>query len=363
MLSQLTSTSITINTPPDPEVHWGRFSKTYNGTGTSSSKFNLSTQPVFSSHRSGWEYAIDALTPLHTDNGVLFDGFLEKNFAWHYNENVRNKKNIPYKQPWVGVLHNPPYSPDWFFGKNSLENIIETDEFLMSMKECRGIFTLSTVMQEFLQERFDDVPISTVYHPTEMPSKLFDPEKFLANDDKKIVMIGYWLRKLNSLNALPLDSNTPYRKVRLVTFTAEGPKKTIEFLINKEQEVSPQDIPSQYNSNTYALERLSNSEYDDLLTQNVVFLNLYTSSANNALIECIARGTPVLANPIPATVEYLGEDYPLFFESLDEAADKALNLDLVCEAHKYLLNCDMRQKLSQEYFLESVINSKVYSLL
>ena len=100
-----------------------------------------------------------------------------------------------------------------------------------------------------------------------------------------------------------------------------------------------------------------------MLCQNIIFLDLYDSSANNAVIECIARGTPLLINPIPAVVEYLGEGYPFYFNDLDEAAEKVKDFDLIKRTHEYLLGCDTRTKLTQEYFRDSIIESPIYQSL
>lgn len=84
----------------------------------------------------------------------------------------------------------------------------------------------------------------------------------------------------------------------------------------------------------------SNEEYDALLSRSIVFLNLIDASAVNTLIECIARNTPVLVNPLPATIEYLGEKYPFFYHSMEEASAMATNTDLIHAAHKYLKAMD-----------------------
>ena len=94
-------------------------------------------------------------------------------------------------------------------------------------------------------------------------------------------------------------------------------------------------------------------------TMNIVFVDMYDSSANNAVIECIARDTPILINPLPAVVEYLGEDYPFYFNDLDEAAEKINDHDLIEETYKYLNNMN-KDFLTQEYFLRSFVESEIY---
>jgi hypothetical protein len=94
-----------------------------------------------------------------------------------------------------------------------------------------------------------------------------------------------------------------------------------------------------------------------------MFLDLYASSANNGVIEAIARATPTLINKLPATIEYFGKDYPLFFDTLEEAAAKALDYDLIEKAHQYLLTCETRSKLDGNYFKNSLEESSIYQSL
>ena len=78
------------------------------------------------------------------------------------------------------------------------------------------------------------------------------------------------------------------------------------------------------------------------MTESVVFLDLYDAVANNAVVECISRQTPILVNPLDSVVEYLGQDYPFYYYSLDEAAEKLENDDLIEETSLYLKS---RQRL------------------
>ena len=63
------------------------------------------------------------------------------------------------------------------------------------------------------------------------------------------------------------------------------------------------------------INHLSNNEFDEILTNNIVFLNLVDASATNTVLECIVRNTPIIINKHPAIVELLGNDYPLFYEN------------------------------------------------
>jgi len=335
---------------------WGSYDKIFKVIeGESPGKINLNEQVCFGNHRSGWSYVLDTLAPLHKDEGIFFDSFIERNFSW-------TKKTKTYTEDWIGVLHNPPFTPDWFFGFNSLEKIIPKPEFQESLERCRGFFTLSTDLAEYVQQE-TGIHTQPLIHPTEIPDKIFNFDKFLENKDKKIFLIGYWLRNMLSLFLLPLDDSSGYRKMRLLPYSGESPIKTINYFLIKQKEIYGKDVPAKYNDNTYDLNRLSNEAYDNLFVDNVMFLDLYASSANNGVIEAIARATPTLINKLPATIEYFGKDYPLFFDTLEEAAAKALDYDLIEKAHQYLLTCETRSKLDGNYFKNSLEESSIYQSL
>ena len=51
------------------------------------------------------------------------------------------------------------------------------------------------------------------------------------------------------------------------------------------------------------------------------------------------------------------------YDSLEECARKAENLDLVGEAHEYLKDCEIRKKISQEHFRATFEESEIYKSL
>ena len=321
----------------------------------------IGEQQVFGHHRSGWAIAIEALRPEHSDAGVLFDGFLDRTFSREMNP--RYEQDLPLTRPWTGFFHNPHSLPEWFPDGPKIERMVASEKFQQSLPHCLGLFTLSKDLAEFLRAR-TGVTVSALVHPTEIPPAQFDFESFLANTDKKIVSIGWWLRRTLSIQYLPLDMTSPYRKIRLklgdtlLDKTRMGLSR-LEFV----NEWRNRKLDGRYRDNTIEADYLPASEYDDWLARNIVFLDLFSASANNAVIECIARGTPLLVNPLPSVVEYLGVDYPLYFHSLEEAADKACQFDLVLKAHRHLLVNPIRAQLAPEAFLQSFRKSEVYRRL
>ena len=80
--------------------------------------------------------------------------------------------------------------------------------------------------------------------------------------------------------------------------------------------------------------------YDKLLAENIVFLCLLDASAVNTVLECIVRNTPIVINRLPALEEFLGLDYPLFYEDFHEAADLIGDMETIRRGHHHLKGLD-----------------------
>lgn len=294
-------------------------------------RLDLSHCQGFVHHRSGWNFCISQLKSLHSKSGILVDDFIERSFSWqadsYYGGN--NKHNLPYQKEWIGFMHNPPNTPPWFDVYNSPEAILNREIFQKSLKNCKCLITLSEYLQNWLQPRVD-IPVISVKHPTEIPEKKWSPEKFLSQKQIPIIQLGYWLRKMDTIIKLKctpryhkiwLPSNYDYAFNMLDVYQ----KSQLSFYENKFQWAGVETCKF-----------IPHEEFDNLVCRGIVLLDLYDSSANNAIIESIARNTPILVNKIPPVVEYLGEDYPLYFENIEEAAILLNNTDKIFEAFNYL---------------------------
>jgi hypothetical protein len=319
-------------------------------------KISLEKQLSFYSHRSGWNYVLHGLSALNSNNGVYCDGFIENNFAMRKHECVL-KNTIPYSKSWIGFIHNPPNMPPWFSDINVFNNLIFKDPyFIESLRKCKGIYTLSEYHAKIVRKYIPHVPVESLFHPTEIPELQFDFDEFVKNEDKKLVTIGWWLRKLNALYTVKTND---YKKIRLLS---NNNSKDKIFELEKIEEItSNQHITDEQRKSVKTLDFLSNDEYDKILSENLVYLDLYDCSANNVIIECIARGTPLFINRLPAVVEYLGESYPLYIDSIYDLEDKLKDYDLIRRAHLYLKT--IRYKVEIGHFLETMVNSNIYKNL
>jgi hypothetical protein len=302
-------------------------------------------------HRGGWDYALRQLQYLNHPLGVKVDGLIENKFFWGEFLGDANNNPQPHNSPWIGFTHIVTDIPDCFEQGASPKEIFKTDLWKASVKNCRGLFCLSKYHKKLLEKELDkDIPIEVLTLPAQRPKILFDFDRF--EKKKRIVQIGYWLRKLNSIYLLKSKKmKKAMLNSRLDDMIDEAMEKERKKLGIK---ITKKDVE--------IIDYLPDEEYDELLSENIVFLDLYDTASNNVIVECIVRNTPVLTNPHPATVEYLGKDYPLYFKDLKEAGKKANNIELIREAHEYLSKMDKR-KFNEKYFLDSFANSKIYTSL
>jgi hypothetical protein len=305
----------------------------------------------YGNHRSGWRYAVSAISLLSRPGCLYLDTFIERTFGW-----ASGRGSVHLKE-WIGISHVPPQLPHWLpFAqrRQAFEEFSKTPSWQISIARCKGLFTLSETNAVRLR-KLVDIPVCSLFHPTEIPSIQWSVAAFKANRHRTVVQIGWWLRNLHAFYAADFPG---YQKVLLQVTSREWLK---DYLTLERANV-PQGIA--IDEKMYAtvdtMPFLDNRSYDHLLSRSIVFLNLFDSSANNAIIECIARGTPLLVNPLPSVVEYLGPSYPLYYTSLEEASLKVSNLSLLEAANLYLRKESIREKLSPRFFLESITSSEIY---
>ena len=299
-------------------------------------------QPVIQSnliyHRSGWKDVIDILTSLSTTEPVglkMID--LVDNYYY-------NPKNNYINSPWIGFIHHVPDVPP--SESPSLNDLLNNSKFKRDLFYCRGILTLSNYLKTYLESKLPRIKITNLFHPINKDVEQFDLELFKENKEKQLLFIGNQDRQYARFYRL----KTNYQKIWL---SGKPVEKSIELLKTQ--------LSIDFNENIckeIKICSLSNSEYDNILKKNIVMLDLYNCSANNAIIECIVRNTPIFVNKKGGVVEYLGKDYPLYFNNLEELSSKLENIDLIMDAHFYLKSMD-KQFLSFEYFtnqLKDIVN-------
>lgn len=319
-------------------------------------KFSLADHVIFSHHRSGWADAMRALEPLmrYDGKGTLLDATVEMTFVREL-PRTRRQQLVPYRRPWVGFVHCPPRIPRWHLHRYSPSYYFRLKTWQDSMPYCQGLVTFSDSMASWLRKRVE-VPVLSVKHPTNAESALrFDFGRYQVSSKRRVVQVGWWLRRLCSIELLPVRA---IRKAILLPANDEFMRGVVYSQLERERQKV--GVPPLEKWDAELLPYQPADAYDRLLASSIVLLDLYDSVANNALIECMVRHTPVLVNPLPSVLEYLGLDYPLYFETLAEAARKAEDLRLVGAAHRYLKKLP-KHDLTGGSFLRGIADSKLYS--
>ncbi|MDJ0820341.1 MAG: hypothetical protein QNJ09_00855 [Paracoccaceae bacterium] len=302
----------------------------------------------FGDHRNDFDQLIRALEPAERPDGegVLFLPFLERYFVWGSSPGEAcSDTPAPITQDWIGILHVPFEAPDWFNPSVSPEVFFESEIWKASRPHCRGVITLAADLEADLKAYDPDLPTLSVFHPVEMDALMFDCAAYHARP--RVVQVGDWLRKLQAIHRLRAPGHE-----RIMLLKAY----TTNYMDNEIAVFSDARDPA-----VDMRRMVPNDEYDALLSSSVVLCLMYNTAANNVVIECLARATPILINPLPAVVEYLGPDYPLY--ARDEAeADLLLALPgKVEEAHRYLLARRAEIDLSYEGFCRDIVTSGLYA--
>lgn len=321
-------------------------------------------------HRSGWQYVFENIKHLHNYNGIIMDMSIDKTFHW--NADINKILNIiPYTKPWIGFVH---HTFDTTFSDYNCNTLLKSEDFKESLKSCKGIIVLS----DDLKNKFIANGINNVYsiiHPTTVDVLKFKFNNFITNPDKKVIYIGGWLRNtynFYNITIPPMKFNHYcYKKIYTLEKVALKGKNMhnyypkndfIQKLHNILKNTTNENIIEQncsfdnsksisnnwykhlYNdieqkiNNIKIIDYINNDEYDILLSQNIVYINLVDASAINTLIECIVRNTPILINKIPSVVELLGNDYPLYYENNIDVYHILSDATNIKKAYYYIKN-------------------------
>ena len=297
-------------------------------------------------HRGGWKTILENLISsnfYNQNSDLIFFDLVEKYFLW-------DKKYLVNKK-WAGVIHCTQFAPPYLNSCN-INFMFDNPNFIRGLDQCKFIISLSEYVGNFLRNKFSslgkNIPVYVIKHPVDDDNIiLFDINKYNENQEKTLVQIGQQLRKITSIYLL----NIPYKKLWL-TGTKDF-NRCKKLITDESRYLDIQNINlnvvQMYYTQTFA-------EYDEILSKNVVFIELFDASANNTVLECIIRNTPIIVNKLPAVVEYLGDAYPLYFTNLNQVND-LLSTENIIKANEYLKNLN-KTEFKIEYFIK-----KIFSLI
>lgn len=264
-------------------------------------------------HRSGWPYALRCLGELEGEPGLLLDDFVEQTFI--YSASPRR-----ITEPWAGIFHHPPHFHPCGNHHEHLQAMMASPAFVASRPRLKLAIALSEHLGAWLRDTLD-VPVAVVKHPSAIPDCKWNPGLF----ESRIVQVGWYMRNTRAIDQL----DTEWTRLKL--WPGKPHMNAFDGRVRKFYDRrGVREIPG-----VQVLPYVSHDQYDAILSTSVVLTHLLDASANNVVIECIARNAPLVVNRHPAAVEYLGEDYPLFFDERSEVPS-LLESQRIMDAHEYL---------------------------
>lgn len=368
-------------------------------------------------HRAGWQYALDGLYYLNSDYGVLLDSFLDRTFGWASNVLI-NAGILPYTNHWIGFFHHT-FNKD--YSLNNCSQIFKSSVFLASLPLCKGLFCLTEYLANQIRKAlrkvgFENIKVNVLMHPTIYPPHKFSFKQYVANTNKQLANIGAWYRNpisIYQLSEMILDKNIKcvalkgskmegnfcpnhfpviIRKNKIEHINASVWERYFTYYLNSQVDKFTQslyyslmeeleksnsdniiinlrnhnsiDLLEEFLSRVEIITNLSNEDYDQFLNCNIVFLYLIDASVANTIIECIVRHVPLIVNKIPPSQELLGNDYPLFYNHLDEIP-QLLTDENIQKAHLYLKSLNKRNHdlYRRDTFITSFLSSDIITSL
>jgi hypothetical protein len=322
-------------------------------------QFRLLNRQHYTSHphRGGWTSVIAGLNSsgyldlspsASAATTVLLLDFIEHWFKWR-------KKAI--QEPWVGFAHLikqqdlPPH-----LSGDVLDTILESPAFRDSAKKCLALFVFTTTMAARIASKLDSlglapIPICVVPHPMGVEANVskfdvaVDLEAVLSNTSA-VVMLGKQYRRIASLHRL----RTHRAKVWLPS--VQDPR--LSGLVAGELAAENATLDPRVEMRRLA----SNADYDTFVRQNIILVDLWAAGASNAVLEGLALQAPFLVRRLDGPVEFLGADYPLFFDSLHEVQYWLDHEDVLRQkmraAHEYLARLDT-SRFTVEYLGQQMV--------
>lgn len=293
-------------------------------------------------HRSGWPAVVDALRKLSDPASPVFlEDFADASFTY----DGSRLAHADYSGPWVGIFHHPAVidSPHAGDERSVLSEILKASALTPEVRaNCVGAIALCPYVQRVLVDEFPDAATLVIRHPSSMDCPQWDVAEY--DRAPQVFQTGYFLRNVRAIFQIAPQGHQLVRT---------GCRLGWQVFRNAKLEKIYRKDERQVKAKVFDLPRLNDRAYDAFMSTSVVLTHLYGAAANNVVVECVARCTPLAVNRLPAVEFYLGRDYPLFYDGLDEVARLIEDRSRVLAAHEYLAGMD-RSWLSVERFAREV---------
>lgn len=299
-------------------------------------KFSEIINPINESlHFYGWGYIINELKKSinFSDDGLKIHSFTDCIF-WG------NKKQDLPSEEWIGFVHSAVSGQPGRKQQYNIDNLLTHPSFIKSREKCRALITLTNHTGNYLRRRVN-IPIFETHLPKAHKGNFFDMDKYFFKP--KIRHNGFELRDISRF------FNEETNLVKEINIGHDHNYDLVKWEL-----VHHQVKPSTCNVNI-SYEFLDNDLYADQLTSTIGFSYYYDCGASQGILEHIMSHTPLVVNRIPPIVEYLGQDYPMYYENISHNLDQyLLDKSFVRDTSDYLKQQSQREEFTIEHFCDFI---------
>jgi hypothetical protein len=303
-------------------------------------------------HRGGWKNVIEnlidekiAVIENYMENNITLIDCCESFFLWN---KIYERVELGR---WVGIIHFCPNLPDFLFGEN-IKYLLSNEIFIKNLDNCICIVVLSEYLKIYIQNIFPELRIEVIKHPIKNINNKFSIENFIANKQKCLIHLGYQSRIISTIFRI----NTSLKKIILsgrkynCKMIISRVKKENKFMKIKNNDITSDDVNLKYFE--------KNEDYDNFLNKNICIIPLWDASANNSILEIIEMNIPTFVTKIDSTVFYLGVNYPMFFNEIEEINNIVNNerefYNIIIKTNEYLKNME-KKELSYNNFNSEIL--------
>jgi ADP-ribosyl-[dinitrogen reductase] hydrolase len=319
-----------------------------------------------------WKPIYELLRPYHRETGTLCVAALEPYFLSEARPALSGK--------WIGFSHGMVAGG---YTRLAAAGLFENDAFVSSLEHCLGIFVFSRVAKEWWAKKLGalnlPIPVDVLCYPAPSaePAKTFKMTEFLANPARMIIQVGTWGRRTlpflvwnGAAGKLRLSECLWVRKGVLSKRNyADWAKDLIPTRVSDNRD---DDCADQFRRDLAAFVQTcinsaevvvaqSHRAYDELLSKNILFVNLVDASTVRIVVDALVRNCPIFVNRIPALEEVLGRNYPLFYTT-DADLQSLMTVDRIKSASIYLSQVD-KGALAPTQFVRDLVGSDIYASL
>jgi hypothetical protein len=316
-------------------------------------------------HFFGWKssmnYLLENYNFINNDfnKKYYFDEWIEKLLVW--GNKIQNEKCLTTineeNLQLITFLHGPPFenynsqiiNKNFILNDDSLlnKNIIDLINSNNLLYSITFLYVLSIHHKNYIINNYPQFKnkVLSVYHPIDINNyekdDLFSIRKFTSK--KNIYHIGWWLRNFTSF----CDFNVPKGYNKFILLKQEFKKEFNDKFSNIEKSIQ-------------IVNELDDNHYKEIFSNSCIFCDLADAIANNVVLECIKYNTPIIVRRLPSVEEYLGVDYPLFFDDvldLSKFSDQKTFHKKIIEANEYLQKMD-----KTPFMLETFLNKITYDV-